>query len=64
MKKKLCYKIDDLAFDITLHQTGQDFFTVTYGLEIKERLSYLKACSALGSAILHALACDGLLDNA
>lgn len=58
MKKTLCFELSDLVFDIKLHQTGKDSFTVTYGLEVKERLSYSKACSALGSAIMHALACD------
>lgn len=63
MKRKICLELNDLPFGITLSQTGIDKFTVQYGKQIKERLNYHNAALELGSCIMHALACDGKLDN-
>lgn len=62
MKKKLCWKIG-LAFDVSLYQHGLDKFSVVYGKQIKENLSYSDAALELGASIMHALACDDKLDN-
>ena len=59
----LCISLDNLAFPVKLEQQGIDQFTVTYGLQVKRRLSYNDAATELGASIMHALACDGLLDN-
>lgn len=48
---------------ITLTQQGRDSFTVTYGKQIDQHLRYGDAADKLGCAILHALACDSLIDN-
>lgn len=48
---------------VTMTQQGPDRFTVRYGMEVRARLSYSSACTALGAAIMHALACDSLIDN-
>jgi hypothetical protein len=48
---------------VRLIQTGKDRFTVVYGKEVKTGLTYAQAGSAYGLAIMHALACEGLLDN-
>ena len=61
MKPKTCFH-DDHA-DISLIQTGVDRFTVKYFKQIKERLTYSQAALELGACIMHALACDGKLDN-
>lgn len=50
-------------FTVQLMQRGKDNFTVTYGKQVKEGLDYGKAALELGACIMHALACDGLLDN-
>lgn len=50
-------------WDVKLEQTSRTEFRVTYGLQIQEGLGYTAACSALGSAIMHSAACQGLLDN-
>ncbi len=63
MKTKTCFELPDMAFPIRLLQTGVDSFTVEYGKQIKQRLSYGNACTELGAAIMHALACDGKVDN-
>jgi hypothetical protein len=57
------WKLDDLAFPIALHQLGVDRFEIRYGQQIDTGLSYAKACAKLGQAIMHALACDGRIDN-
>jgi hypothetical protein len=63
MKTKTCFELTETAFPIRLLQTGVDSFTVEYGKQIKKRLSYGDACSELGQAIMHALSCEGKVDN-
>ena len=58
---KLCWSSDE--WTVKLYQRGVDRFTVQYGLQTDQELSYGEACAKLGQAILHALACDGELDN-
>ena len=62
---KTCIEITDLAFPIKLEQseTGPQLFKVTYGKQIRHKLLYEEAAEELGAAIMHALACDGKLDN-
>lgn len=48
---------------IELRQQGRDRFSVRYGLQLKTEMSYAAACSELGACIMHAAACEGLLDN-
>jgi hypothetical protein len=58
---KLCHQLQDLS--VKLEQTGKDKFTVTYGKQIKHGLNYSQAAVEYGCVIMHALACDGKLDN-
>lgn len=58
-----CYKTNLAGFDIVLSQRGKDNFTVTYGRQVDRGLTYGQACGKLGQAIMHALACEGKLDN-
>ena len=50
---------------IELHQADDKskLFNLYYGLEVKYRLTYNKACFELGAAILHFLCCEGLASN-
>jgi len=63
MKRTVCITLPDLAWPVTLEQTGIDRFTVTYGKQVKSGLRYGQAATELGACIMHALACDGKLDN-
>ncbi len=63
MARKVCFELATLALPIKLEQTGKDSFTTTYGLEVKSGLTYAQAASSLGGVIMHALACEGKLDN-
>ena len=60
-----CWTLDTIAgaHDIALDQQGKDRFRVTYGVQVKEGLTYAEAAKELGVCIMHALACDGRLDN-
>lgn len=60
---KSCLKLDTLAFPIELLQRGKDNFTVIYGKQVRVGLNYEDAGKELGLSIMHALACDGRLDN-
>jgi hypothetical protein len=59
---KVCIELD-LAFPVRLLQFGRDDFTVVYGLQIKSGLNYTDAAYEFGCCVMHALACDGKLDN-
>jgi hypothetical protein len=61
MKKNVVY--NDEKHAIQLIQVGKDNFTVVYWKQVKDHLNYAKAALELGSCIMHALACDGILDN-
>lgn len=59
---------DTVCFDyvmgyITLTQQGPNSFTVTYGKQTNSELSYARAARLLGEALMHHLACEGILDN-
>jgi hypothetical protein len=61
---KTCIEITNIEGPpIKLVQKGVDNFSVVYGLEVNDKLNYPMAASALGRAIMHALACAGKLDN-
>jgi hypothetical protein len=57
----LCYEHDE--YQIKLYQHGPDNFAVIYGLQVDDSLDYSRAAAKLGQAIMHALACDYILDN-
>lgn len=63
MKPQVCFEEVRGAWPIRLTQTGIDRFTVTYGLQVKKGLSYTEAALELGACLMHAAACDGVLDN-
>lgn len=50
-------------YTISLQQSGNNKFTVIYGLQVNKNLSYAKAAKELGEAIMHALACEGKLTH-
>ncbi len=48
---------------IELRQQARDRFSVRYGLQFKAGMDYATAAAELGGCIMHAAACDGLLEN-
>ena len=56
-------KIEIAGYDIVLSQTEPDNFTVQYGAEIESNLDYSQAAKSIGFCIMHALSCDGELDD-
>lgn len=66
-RAKVCFELKDGPFSyadgVVLIQNGIDNFTVKYGKSVKAGLSYNKAALNLGASIMHALACEGKLDN-
>jgi hypothetical protein len=63
MTTTICHETPGLAFPIQLLQAGPDDFTVIYGKQVRTHLTYARAAHEYGEAIMHALACDGKLDN-
>lgn len=56
-----CHRIGDLG--VRLIQNGIGNFTVVYGKQVRAGLDYSEAAYEYGRAIMHALACEGMLDN-
>lgn len=48
---------------IELRQQGRERFSVRYGLQFSERLTYAEAARELGEVLMHFAACEGVLDN-
>ncbi len=62
-RPKVCLRLDNLAFPIELRQHDANQFAVIYGQQQKSRLTYQDAAREIGAAIMHAAACDGLIDT-
>lgn len=62
---KTCHEIFSFDWPIKLqqHATPPGSFRVVYGYQVDDRLTYADAAAKLGQAIMHAIACDGNLDN-
>lgn len=58
-----CYKTEVAGFNIELLQNGPDDFCVLYGSQVTHSQPYSEAAKELGLAMMHALACEGKLDN-
>lgn len=64
---KTCY--ENSLYDIKLEQSESidhreaGNFRVTYGKQTLTNLTYRDAAKELGECLMHALACEGLLDN-
>lgn len=41
----------------------RDIFTVQYGSDIRSKLNYTQAAQELGECIMHALACEGVMES-
>ncbi len=57
-----CFETKIGGFTIALQQTSKNFFTVVYGKQVFKKMSYVKASHELGECIMHALACDALIN--
>lgn len=62
MKKRTCFEITLAGYPIRLEQMNSGFM-VTYGAQVAPFLEYGEAAKELGCSIMHALACEGKLDN-
>lgn len=61
MKRTICHELNLAGFTIQLVQYGKNNFTVIYGKQVKENLTYGEAAKEYGCAIMHALACEDKL---
>lgn len=41
----------------------KDIFTVKYGSDVRSKLNYTQAAQELGECIMHALACEGVVES-
>ncbi len=53
----------DIQFGVTLYQTSKNFFAVLYGKQLKEKLTYEEAATEFGLCIMHALTCEGKIQE-
>jgi hypothetical protein len=61
-KPLLCFEID-ISSRIALERLANKRFRVTYGKQVKSQLNYNDAAAELGLVLMHALQCEGRLDN-
>ena len=57
------FEIAIAGFNIVLLQNNHDNFTVQYGAEVESNLDYSQAAKSIGFCIMHALSCDGKINN-
>ena len=57
------FKIQIAGHDIVLLQNEPDNFTVQYGAEVESNLDYSQAAKSIGFCVMHALSCDGKINN-
>jgi hypothetical protein len=57
--RHVVYETELAGFPIKLEQSGKDRFTVIYGRQIDQDISYRLAAARLGEAMMHALTCEG-----
>lgn len=63
---ELCWETQLAGFTIRLEQKRNRrsvAFRVTYGKQVKDYLDYADAAKELGACMMHALACEGKVDN-
>ena len=62
---KTCFKTEIAGYNIELQQRERRpySFFVLYGEQHKNYLDYEQAAKELGACIMHALACEGNLNN-
>ena len=60
---RLCHETIGLAFPVKLWQASQSLFMVEYGEQICYSLTYEEAAREYGRSIMHALACDGMIEE-
>lgn len=59
---RCCWK-SQIGFDVSLWQRGPDDFGVRYGKQWRPNLTYAQAAKELGQCLMHAMACESMLDN-
>lgn len=59
---KTVYRVEIAGMDITLRKRSNNSFTVVYGKQVHNGLTYANAAKELGECIMHALALEGKLD--
>ena len=60
---KTCYVLKDSDIKVEQSESTKGRFKVTYGLQVKNDLTYSEAAQELGFCIFHNLACESKLDN-
>lgn len=61
--KTICIVDTAHQYSVVLIQTGIDRFTVSYGKQVDENLTYAKAAQKFGACVMHAASCAGICDN-
>lgn len=50
-------------FPVKLEQRASGAFRVTYGAEVKDNLTYSEAAEQMGYCLMHAMACNSLIND-
>lgn len=55
--------VHDALIELRQSEDKHGRFILTYGCEVTPGLTYARACSALGQALLHHLSCESIVNN-
>ena len=53
----------DAMIELRQSEDKKGLFVLSYGCEVAPGLTYARACTALGQAILHHLSCESIVNN-
>lgn len=60
----VCIEVEtEGQFPVAIIQYKRNRFSVTYGLQAKDGLTYSEAAHEFGLCVMHALTCAGKVDN-
>jgi len=62
-RRKQVWINKDADIIVSQYQNKSGLFCVAYGLQVDDNLTYSQACKSIGEALLHHLACEGIVNN-
>lgn len=56
-------QICNLNWPISLEQDKDGSFTVSYGVDVRQGLTWQQAAKRIGDSIMHSLACESIIED-
>lgn len=59
-----CFEVNRSMIVVEQSGAKKGLFRVSYGLQVRDNLTYAQCAKELGECILHDLSCEGIVNNA